>query len=397
MATSPYPTISPGNPGPGFRGPPGVIRGPVPIGVPANDIARRKILRDIAKNAAKKLGYIGAAYSVYELYKYLSGKKEGGISLIPGAACPGKTGVGLFTEWYHPTWRPCMINQANNASPIESRYIAPYYVEWTSADEFGHKDMAQHYDNPDYPSAPSSDPDEEPIWEPYIHPGYDPYPFSPPGHVPSPVAPPVPLPTTFPAHPDRPRQPERGPLKNPDPLIPTHPIPATTAPPLARPTLDFTPSPGASPGTLAPPTGNPTPPGRGVRERKEKFGSQAWYQFFDTILHYFTETQDFVKAWYDALPDKAKRCHRFATKCQTQAIFDNIEDLNVNEALKNLVLNEIEDTLIGKFNKALAEGHISTETYEWLVKMRQTLRDLDDYQRDLEEEAEKERQKQEDA
>lgn len=391
MSTSAYPTINPSLPGGGLSRPPGVITGPQPVGTPANDLIRRRLARRIAENAARRLGYIGAAYSLFELYRWLRNRKEGAVDLTPGSPCPTKTGVGHFTNWYHPTFKPCAINQAVSPMPIEALpTVSPYYIEWTAADEFGHYDMAQHYDNPAYPNAPENQPAEEPIYDPYIHPGYDPYPNPAPGAVPSPVAPPVPIPTTFPQHPDLPRQPTRGPAKNPDPLVnPAFPpVPAIVNPPApyTPPAVEFTPD--APPVPLAPPTGNPSPPGPGVKERKSKFSGSAWYQLFDTILHYYTETQDFIRAFYNALPDALQNCHHFDSQCQLEQLYDNIEELDVNEALLNLVQNEVEDTIIGALNSALADGYIDQDRYHELVQLRTSLRELLEAQGKLQTESE---------
>ena len=96
------------------------------------------------------------------------------------------------------------------------------------------------------------------------------------------------------------------------------------------------------------------PPGRNETESKRRTNSAAvlwWYRAAKKSWHEAGEYCDRVSAIYDALPKDVRLPYRkgdaIACHEKTAVILRNLDRLDVNQAILNLVENEIEDAIIG--------------------------------------------------
>ena len=100
------------------------------------------------------------------------------------------------------------------------------------------------------------------------------------------------------------------------------------------------------------PRGNPK---RGEKERKVKPNVPGVFLVMQKIAHSTTEFVDFVDAIWKALPDEIQ--YQVAEKAPPQAkmdlIYREFDKVDLNEALKNLVINHITDKVIGRANKSV--------------------------------------------
>lgn len=183
---------------------------------------------------------------------------------------------------------------------------------------------------------------------------------------------PGPNPAQRPGHssnPDRRRQfdqpgrhpyaPSHGPLPTrvPSPTTDPRPSPAGKPRPIAPPMIIG--GPGTLPKTNPKPDGhNSTPPGPGEKERKtianpKSGGLVSW------AVGTVTESIDFIEALHDALPDDVKRHYYKDSKgkwrrakpsasTMLKDLYKNFDKLDLNEALKNVIINQLQDAIIGK-------------------------------------------------
>ena len=103
----------------------------------------------------------------------------------------------------------------------------------------------------------------------------------------------------------------------------------------------------------------PQPPEPGVKEKKIKTGLVGLARL---AMNAVTETGDAIDALYKALPkwlrDELFRRNGYQPLSSNQrlrALYRHIEALDVAQAVKNLVLNEIEDQLIGRASRRVPE------------------------------------------
>lgn len=118
------------------------------------------------------------------------------------------------------------------------------------------------------------------------------------------------------------------------------------------------PPPGRGRGTPSAP--RPRPPGARTRERKSKTNLQRVLRFFDAV----SETAELFGAFYDALPQDVKskwKCNELSrglldsagqygisgADCKARALWHNWHHVDIEQALKNVVANEIQDRVIG--------------------------------------------------
>lgn len=93
------------------------------------------------------------------------------------------------------------------------------------------------------------------------------------------------------------------------------------------------------------------PPAPGEKERK----FVAFPRFAQPILGPITETWDAVEAIWNALPEDCKTKHK-TLQSMLRDIFDCFERLNVQQAIQNLIANQIEDYVFGLLGKQLAKA-----------------------------------------
>lgn len=115
------------------------------------------------------------------------------------------------------------------------------------------------------------------------------------------------------------------------------------------------------------------PPGRGEVESKRRTNSAAllwWYRSAKKLWHESGEYCDRVKAIYKALPASVRRQSR-KTSCadKTAIILNNLHLVDVEEAIINLVENEIEDAIIGAGFKNLDNAAKRLGIPGWRVEM----------------------------
>ena len=115
------------------------------------------------------------------------------------------------------------------------------------------------------------------------------------------------------------------------------------------------------------------PPPRGVIESKRRTNSAAllwWYRGAKKLWHETGEYCDRVNAIFDALPKDVRTSYqrrgqgrnvftmrpKISCADKTAIILQNLHRLDMNEAIKNLVVNEIEDRIIGAGFKSLDDA-----------------------------------------
>lgn len=152
-------------------------------------------------------------------------------------------------------------------------------------------------------------------------------------------------------------------------------LPEAATDPLAKPAL----VPGTAiiavaerPMTIAPPSGGlPREPRFREKERKKQWSNNPVYRMFAKVAHTFTESQDFVREIYRALPDNRRYCGTYDTICQAEAIYRYADELDIQDAVVNLLLNQFEDFVIGKLSRGAALGAADLEAYgQWKVVQR---------------------------
>lgn len=111
----------------------------------------------------------------------------------------------------------------------------------------------------------------------------------------------------------------------------------------------------------------PSPPRKGEKERKVRSMGAQIFRVLDGI----SEGADVIDAIYEALPDKVKKKWKKKFRptntlgldaagqygianadWKLQAIWHNMDKLDVIEAIKNVVANEVEDKVLGRLHRA---------------------------------------------
>lgn len=136
--------------------------------------------------------------------------------------------------------------------------------------------------------------------------------------------------------------------------------------PRPRPSGSVVIAPGVTPSPHGPPHGSRTP-GPGVKERKVQVGGKFGGALF-RALNTITESLDVIDAIYDALPNSAKvKTYRIygnagrpgqqwadATPQQKLwAIYRNLHLVDIDQALLNILANQLQDFVIGKAGRHL--------------------------------------------
>ena len=202
----------------------------------------------------------------------------------------------------------------------------------------------------------------DPIWQPIPVPPAAPKnpwpqldPFTDPFN--NPLAPTLPIarpPLPYPLQPYRQPNPDRSPSEDRDagnvprtnPLVRNNPqvVPTNNT----RNDVESSKSPGVS--AHLTPTHSRTPPGPGVKEKKATAG-KGILNLVRAAFHAMTEACDAVEAIYDALPSGERLKYRPGKPitCHEKALHlaANLEHVDIAQAIKNLILNGIEDKILG--------------------------------------------------
>lgn len=154
-----------------------------------------------------------------------------------------------------------------------------------------------------------------------------------------------------------PYEPYPQPVPNPDPgVVIVHP----PGPPV-KPTV---------PGVPAP----------GVKERKFTGRNRALLEAFRATQRFFhgvTEYGDMVDAIYEALPDRLQK-EGLNPAEKSWEIYKHLDDVNMSEAIKNLLWNQVEDYVIGKGFKSVQDA-ANRLGVKGAYKLEQPVMDAVDY------------------
>lgn len=94
---------------------------------------------------------------------------------------------------------------------------------------------------------------------------------------------------------------------------------------------------------------HPGPPGPGVRERKVRVRN-----IFLGTINFTTEGIDFMDALYYALPAHLREPNASVTR-RGQLVYQHINEIDVAQAIENLIYNEIQDRVIGAMSQPLQQ------------------------------------------
>ncbi|QXP07813.1 MAG: hypothetical protein [Arizlama microvirus] len=292
--------------------------------------------------------WIQTAWEIYELAK-ARGLNQDEVSdwhpvggWVPaGQICQGRPGTIRYTVTGGPFTGPatCLVNQSvagfqTVGNPITNgiqglRLLTQYSQSPERGDTY--RWWMRPNDGPAYWLAPQ-------FW-----PNVAPYPWWNPAE----------LPIGRPAGNPRPR-PMYGPRPAPNPeMLPETGIGRERATaPRVWPRVDVavTITPGRPPGLSVRPAARPKPPGRDVKERKfngpggaARLGYVLAVSAFDKV----TEAQDFIDAVFEALPDSIQARYGDRPQDRVQAIWNHADQLDVAQAITNVLLNQAEDFIIG--------------------------------------------------
>jgi hypothetical protein len=98
------------------------------------------------------------------------------------------------------------------------------------------------------------------------------------------------------------------------------------------------------------------PPRRGEKETKFSGRLGGVHRFLVTWGMTPTEWLDFLDALYAALPGEVRSNPRYHGNVsnRVRAVYENLEKIDVAQAIENVILNQIEDAIIGRAQGALA-------------------------------------------
>lgn len=118
-------------------------------------------------------------------------------------------------------------------------------------------------------------------------------------------------------------------------------------------------------GHIPPRTGvhNQLPPGPLEREKKGGVGLRQALGMLSRFYDGVTEANDLVDAIADAIP--ACRAVKGGMVSRLNCIYDNLDDLDIAQAVANIAINEAEDKAIGKFHKALKDAKAPFGSSMW--------------------------------
>ena len=153
-----------------------------------------------------------------------------------------------------------------------------------------------------------------------------------------------------------------------DPFLnpPLAPAPAPLPKPIRHPPLPELPYPEKGEAGYGPrpdlrpdasPNGRPWPsrPPQGTKERKIKTGSSSATAWLLWLLGQISEVGDLVDALFDALPDAVKSKYPDNTAGHLRGLYENLDKVDVTEAVHNLWTNNVEDHYLGQFFGEAAE------------------------------------------
>lgn len=96
------------------------------------------------------------------------------------------------------------------------------------------------------------------------------------------------------------------------------------------------------------------PPGRRTKERKlilSLTGAAA------IPMNLVTESLDFVNALYEALPQRYRYRGKSDQQHRIEAVYRHFDKIEIDKAIKNLVVNQVQDAVIGKIGRLQARSY----------------------------------------
>ena len=111
------------------------------------------------------------------------------------------------------------------------------------------------------------------------------------------------------------------------------------------------------------------PPGRRVKETKWRAKLPTIVRGIMGVAGFMSEIGDFVDAVWDALPKKAKTWSFYKGRPiepnwrkKAMDIYRNIDDVDMNKALKNFITNQVQDEVVGRLSSATLPGAFGFST-----------------------------------
>ena len=249
-------------------------------------------------------------------------------------------------EWWAPGWDPLRI-------PPKVPLPTPSPIPWTA---IPHRPLQRDDRAPGEQTqvGPGVEPIGDPISNPNPEPGAEPL----PAPVPVPGSPRVvPDPFNSPRH-----LPRRRRLFEPRPSTPPKFDPQGKNVPGFRPTprsgLELAPK----PGTRTKPGTDFDKPPPGTKERKF-IGNVSPRSPLGLILNFVTESVDVVNAIYKALPGSVRRnvftnggYVKVSPQAKAEAIYRHFDEVDIEKAIENIVIEQLEDMLYGLAGRASASA-----------------------------------------
>lgn len=385
---------------------PGPLKMPVPR-VPANvNIPATKAAGLLGRGLGRfvpVLGWVIVGYELYQLYSESEYRAAFmGYVRVPGGCVAFPTENHTWSSTGGPSTVACTLSAITNSPP------APNFTETfvfrlgqiTDNQYFTPPNPSDEEQNPQFwrtverwqkigvkvkSNSPLLSPAYRPAYEPYIHPSWDPEsaPIGQPAPMPKPLPwPQVPYLPDFDPHgnPIRGPQPSPNPAPQPKPGIqpsPSYPapFPEWPTPTPTRPAPQPGPQTGAPPAPAIPVTPSPKPwpqpqnrPARPpVRTKERKFrATPAAGSYLGIALNIASESVDVVEAVWYALPPRYRskpqighdgRPHRVGAVQMAKDIYLHADQIDLNRAMKNILVNQLGDAMAGAMGRKLAQGN----------------------------------------
>ena len=291
--------------------------------------------------------YFRAARLAWEAWRWIDGRPALAPALVnptgwlPWGRCPAPAGPPQVWNWTSLANSATIMNTANNCLGGQARPSGA--VNWNNARSIGGWTFTHYFGTSERGqyvvgwTRPTQGPSVPPMIRPIIQP--DPYPVGDPEALPilRPVSPPRALPL-WPAG-GRPPAPRPRPDR-----------PRTARSPVRRPVLGRGVAVGLRPYIEVSPELVPAePPPQGDREVKF-LGSRL---LMLTLRAYegLTEMDDFLDAIWESIPKKL-RAKNAGMYQKLIDIRDNYESISITEAVRNLMVNAVEDAVVGRLQGA---------------------------------------------
>jgi len=236
------------------------------------------------------------------------------------------------------------VNRIGKGTNYQVVYYGPYFAStnrMTFAEKWGRIIPANTV-------APEVAPELIPIYEPVPQPDLIPWVVwdSPPVIMPN-----EPLPLSPPLN---------RPQEDPTPKNPYDPYPEPWIG--ERPSIDFEPFKPPTPGVHE--ERPPEPPEKEGKKRLSNTVAAGWTKFLEKAVNGYTESDDFITAIYKGLPwylrrwrgrDGVWRDRDITSKSRAERIYKEFGNIDINDAIGNVAVNELNDRAYGKVGNALSK------------------------------------------